>query len=189
MAFIEKLQTSYRENGAEDLLFKFVDSAKLYKWGFFDDEISNARYLGGTYKAVYASSLESYKRLQEADTSLPLGCLHEKMIISGMDETNVCIGDIHQIGEAFLQVSQPGGVGEMAQSSLTGWYYRVLKKGDVKPGDEIKVIGIDPLKISIREVKAAFYAPSENEAICKRILKSTTIAPDFLEKCNKKFTK
>lgn len=72
-----------------------------------------------------------------------------------MNERNVCIGDIISVGpEALLQVSLPRSpcfklnhrfsikkfAPITANTSRTGWYYRVLQEGLVTPGDHIKLV-------------------------------------------------
>ncbi|KAI3539521.1 MOSC domain-containing protein [Colletotrichum abscissum] len=76
------------------------------------------------------------------------GCEH-------MNERNVCIGDVIAVGaEVVLQVSLPrqpcyklnhrfqlkNFAPTTFKSSRTGWYYRVLKEGTVKAGDEIRLV-------------------------------------------------
>lgn len=72
-----------------------------------------------------------------------------------MNERNVCIGDIHAVGdELVLQVSLPrqpcfklnhrfhlkNFAPNTWKTSRTGWYYRVVKEGKVKAGDEIRLV-------------------------------------------------
>lgn len=72
-----------------------------------------------------------------------------------MNERNICIGDIHAVGdEVVLEVSLPRQpcfklnhrfqVKNFApntwKTSRTGWYYRVIKEGRVKAGDEIRLV-------------------------------------------------
>ena len=64
-------------------------------------------------------------------------------------ETSLCVGDIHRIGSALLQVCQPRQPcfkfalrhgnkylpKAMVKNGFSGWYYRVLQTGLVKAGD------------------------------------------------------
>src|SRR5699024_9980212 len=79
------------------------------------------------------------------------GAMGENLVIEGIDETDVCIGDTYEIGDALVEVSQPRqpcwkparrfGVIDFAlriqKSGSTGWYYRVLKEGYIE-GDSMK---------------------------------------------------
>ena len=69
-------------------------------------------------------------------------------------ETDLCVGDVHPIGSALLQVCQPRQPWlqfalyfrdkrmprAMVRSGRAGWYYRVLEPGDVGAGDEIELV-------------------------------------------------
>jgi ferredoxin-NADP reductase len=72
-----------------------------------------------------------------------------------MNERNVCIGDIHAVGdELVLQVSLPrqpcfklnhrfrlkNFAPNTWKTSRTGWYYRVVREGHVKASDEIRLV-------------------------------------------------
>ena len=75
----------------------------------------------------------------------------ENLTISGLDETDICVGDVHAIGSALLQVCQPRQPcfkfalrhgnkllpKAMVRLGFSGWYYRVLKTGHLKAGDTL----------------------------------------------------
>src|SRR5438270_6086816 len=75
------------------------------------DAQADLRVHGGPYKAVMAYSAEHYplwrNELELSEEKFPFGAFGENLTITGMDEETVCIGDVHQIGSARLQVSQP----------------------------------------------------------------------------------
>lgn len=83
------------------------------------------------------------------------GGFGENFVTKHMNERNVCIGDVIAVGdEVLLQVSLPrqpcfklnhrfqlkNFAPNTYKTSRTGWYYRVLKEGTVKAGDEIKLV-------------------------------------------------
>ena len=72
-----------------------------------------------------------------------------------MNERNVCIGDVISVGpEVLLQVSLPrqpcfklnhrfsikNFAPKTYETSRTGWYYRVLREGEVRAGDELRLV-------------------------------------------------
>lgn len=77
----------------------------------------------------------------------PYGAFGENFTIIGQTESSVCIGDIYNFGEAQIQVSQPRQpcwklsrrlqirdlTLQVQKNGLTGWYFRVLKEGEIKP--------------------------------------------------------
>jgi MOSC domain-containing protein YiiM len=79
------------------------------------------------------------------------GAMGENLTISGMDETHLCVGDIHAIGSALLQACQPRQPcfkiallhdnilmpKAMVKSGFSGWYYRVIRPGAIRAGDAV----------------------------------------------------
>jgi MOSC domain-containing protein YiiM len=110
---------------------------------------------GGVDKAVNVYAIEHYPYWREKldIPSLANGAFGENFTTEGLLETEVCIGDTFTLGEALVQVSQPRQpcwklamkwhVKDLAlqveQNGRTGWYFRVLKEGQVSGGDELKL--------------------------------------------------
>jgi len=124
--------------------------------GFRGDEQADRRYHGGSEKAVcvYASEHYPYWRDTLAISDLPHGAFGENITLQGLLETTVCIGDRYTLGEAEVQISQPRQpcwklarrwqVKDLAlrveQTGFTGYYFRVLRHGNVQPGDTLELI-------------------------------------------------
>jgi len=84
------------------------------------------------------------------------GGFGENLVVARMNERNVCLGDVHAVGDAglVLQVSLPrqpcfklnhrfhlkNFAPHTWRTSRTGWYYRVLEDGYLKAGDEIRLV-------------------------------------------------
>jgi MOSC domain-containing protein YiiM len=63
---------------------------------------------GGPEKAVNVYPIEHYSYWADAlSLDLPRGSFGENFTIEGILESNACIGDIFEIGESLVQVSQP----------------------------------------------------------------------------------
>jgi MOSC domain-containing protein YiiM len=112
---------------------------------------------GGPEKAVYGYGADHYpgwaaEHPEHAGQFAP-GSMGENLAITGMTETDICVGDIHRIGSALLQVCQPRQpcfklalrfddphmVRAMVQNMRSGWYYRVLETGALRAGDAVKL--------------------------------------------------
>jgi MOSC domain-containing protein YiiM len=110
---------------------------------------------GGPDKAVYGYAADHYPRWAadhpgHAALFAP-GVMGENLAIAGLDETALCVGDVHRIGSALLQVCQPRQpcfklglrfndplmVKAMVRSERSGWYYRVLQTGELRAGDAV----------------------------------------------------
>jgi MOSC domain-containing protein YiiM len=110
---------------------------------------------GGTDKAVLAYAADHYPawrtELPSLRETLLYGAFGENFTVSAWTETTVCLGDVHAVGDALLQVSQPRApcwklarrwrvpdlVQRVQRHGRTGWYYRVLHEGWVEPGVDI----------------------------------------------------
>lgn len=86
--------------------------------------------------------------------NIDAGGMGENLAVLEMDEFSVCIGDIYQFGDAIIQVAAPKlpnwhmakrfKVADLAlhmqNTGRTGWYFRVLKSGDVLSRIDIELI-------------------------------------------------
>jgi len=129
----------------------------IHASGLTGDEIADLSVHGGPEKAVYGYALAHYDSWREdhpehADRLAP-GAFGENLTIDGLTEADMCLGDVHRIGTALLQVCQPRQpcfkfalfFGDrrmpkaMVRSGRAGWYYRVLAGGTVGAGDTIEL--------------------------------------------------
>lgn len=119
---------------------------------------------GGEDKAVYAYPEEAYAWWnKELNKTLAEGFFGENLTVRGLDESQMAIGDIYQVGECQLQVVQPRfpcsklGVkfGDMSiiktfmKSGRPGVYFRVIKEGFIQAGDGWKLIQSEPVRIPV----------------------------------------
>ncbi|WP_439545686.1 MOSC domain-containing protein [Sandarakinorhabdus sp.] len=127
-------------------------------YGFEGDRVGNARVHGGPEKAIYAYPVAGYADWAAefpaiADRFGP-GAMGENLVVDGLDESSICLGDVIRCGTATLQVAQirepcstfaaalgtPAVVKAMARSGRCGWYFRVLEPGAIAAGDGHDVI-------------------------------------------------
>lgn len=126
--------------------------------GFAGDQQADRRVHGGPEKAVHLYPARHYEKLAsrfpEATPSLLAGSLGENLSTEDLDERDVRIGDIWQLGSSQLQVCQPrnpcwkiderfssdGMAAYIAEALLTGWYWRVIKPGQVSPGNTLDLL-------------------------------------------------
>ena len=123
--------------------------------GLEGDEQADLAVHGGFEKAVYAYSSVHYPQWaaefpQLAD-HFTGGAMGENLTVSGLEESRICVGDVHKIGSALLQVCQPRqpcfkfGLRHdnkylpkaMVRNGFSGWYYRVLREGALQAGDAL----------------------------------------------------
>src|SRR4249920_1095871 len=111
---------------------------------------------GGEHRAVFVYQIDSYRywqnRLGPSDFSY--GQFGENFTVDGLSDDEVCIGDRYRIGAAVFEVTQPRvtcyrvgiRMNEPKMAALLvahhrpGFYFRVLREGEVGAGDEIMKI-------------------------------------------------
>lgn len=137
-----------------------VDKALLTKNGLVGDSHADLKNHGGEEKAVCVFSAHHfsfYREFLKNYSSLPL--FGENFSVDFCPEEEVFIGDLFSNGEVILEVSQPrqpcfktGAYHEhsavvkiMADSGRTGFYFRVIKEGEVKKGDEFSCVKSDKM--------------------------------------------
>ncbi len=126
--------------------------------GLEGDQQADLRVHGGPDKAVYFYPSEHYPRwIADAPRHAAImrpGAFGENVTTVGLSEQTVAIGDCLAIGTSQMQVTQPrqpcsklamrfadNELGKMMDDTgRTGWYVRVIQPGELKAGDEIRVI-------------------------------------------------
>lgn len=182
---------------------RYISSLSVTTSGVEGNMISDMLHHGGAEKAVFANALSNYPLWGNfLGTRLKFGDMGENLTLKGFDERNVYIGDIHRIGSVVLQVSQPRKpcaklykihknskfTKLIFTSGLTGWYYRVLKPGEMKLGDPMTVESTESAKLSIMELNRLFFNPSENSDAFDKLLMQKTISPKWVETIQKRLT-
>lgn len=123
--------------------------------GLDGDHQADLSVHGGPEKAVYAYPSARYADWAAAFPGVVsrfvAGAMGENLTVDDMTEDDLCVGDIHAIGGALLQVCQPRqpcfklalALGEprlvrhMVRTGFSGWYYRVVREGALAAGDEV----------------------------------------------------
>lgn len=123
--------------------------------GLDGDQQADLTVHGGPEKAVYGYAAAHYPlwRAEQPQHAARMvdGAMGENLTIAGLEESGICVGDVHAIGTALLQVCQPRQpCFKMAlrfedkrmpkafvKSGRAGWYYRVLRTGTIARGDTV----------------------------------------------------
>ncbi len=123
---------------------------------------------GGPSKAVYVYPAEHYAYWREElpGVDLPWGMFGENLTIEGLRESEVSIGDRFRIGQAEVVATEPRMpcyklglkfqrddiIKRFLTSRRTGFYFAVLKEGDVGAGDAIQRISRDALGVTVADI-------------------------------------
>jgi len=131
------------------------DAVAVTPLGLQGDEQADLDAHGGPEKAVYGYANAHYPAWAKLFPALTFtgGAMGENLTIAGLEEKDICVGDVHSIGSSLLQVCQPRQPcfkfalrhgnkllpKAMVKNGFAGWYYRVLQTGFVKTGDAISL--------------------------------------------------
>jgi MOSC domain-containing protein YiiM len=153
---------------------------------------------GGQDKAVYAYPSEHYsywkRKLEGVD--LTWGAFGENFTTEGLLEDTVCIGDRFTIGTAEVVVTQPRlpcyklnlkfdsdiMAKRFLASRRTGFYLRVLREGEVGPGDEIALAHHDENGVSISDVLRIYLHDPVPSELIRRALRVTYLPAGWRER-------
>ena len=126
--------------------------------GLAGDEQADLTVHGGPEKAVYAYPAAHHRAWAEDfphhAARFVAGGVGENLTIGGWTEADLCVGDVHRIGTARLQVCQPRQPcfkfslhfddnklpKAMVGNGRAGWYYRVIEPGTIRAGDAAALV-------------------------------------------------
>ncbi len=150
---------------------------------------------GGEQRAVFVYQIESYRHWQEQlkRSDFVYGQFGENFTIEGLPDDVVCIGDRYQIGSAIFEVTQPRvtcyrvGIrmneprmpALLTSSGRPGFYFRVLKEGEVGAGDEIVKVGDARERMTVAEINALLYSPDHARDRLNRALRIEALSPGW----------
>ena len=141
---------------------------------------------GGPDMAVYVYPAEHYGywRAELGSDELPWGMFGENLSTQGLLEDSVNIGDRFRVGTAEVQVTQPRmpcyklglkfGRDDMVKkfhaSRRMGFYFRVLRKGEVATDDAIKLVKTDENHVTIADVIRLYVRDDESPELVQRVV-------------------
>src|SRR5215216_7764930 len=141
---------------------------------------------GGPEKAVYAYPAEHYPfwKGELPDMDIPVGMFGENFTTEGMLETELNIGDRFRIGSAEVMVTQPRmpcyklgirfGRADIIKrflvSERTGFYFSVLKEGEVGAGDQIELLEKNDSGVTVVDVTRLYGSDKENVELLRHAI-------------------
>ncbi len=157
------------------------------KLNFDGDAQSDLIGHGGEHRAVMVYQAEAYQYWRDTlkRQDFVYGQFGENLTVEGLPDNEVCIGDRFRIGSAIFEVTQPRvtcwrvgistGVPEMPALLVShkkpGFYFRVIREGDVGAGDEIEKIADGDEKMSVADIDGLLYLKDHPGDKLERALK------------------
>jgi ferredoxin-NADP reductase/MOSC domain-containing protein YiiM len=150
---------------------------------------------GGKHRAVFVYQIDSYRYWQQqlGRTDFVHGQFGENFTVEGLPDDEVHIGDRYQIGSALFEVSaprvtcyrvgirmnQPNMAALLTSSGRPGFYFRVLREGDVGDGDEIVKVAEPEERMTVAQINALLYLPNHPRDLLERALRIEALSPGW----------
>lgn len=147
-----------------------VDHPVLFtETGVRGDAVCDTKHHGAWYQAAYAFDAEELAHWSaELGEQLVPGNAGENLTLTGADSSSALIGERWAIGDAVLRVTGPrrpcrvfarfwdvpGLVKKFTRHGRTGAYFAVERPGEVRPGDEVRVLSQPDHGVQVAEVFA-----------------------------------
>lgn len=173
-----------------------VGPVHISRLGVAGDELVEPRKMGLEHHAVYAYPHEHYAYWQDTlgRPPFPMGQFGENLTVTGLLEDEVRIGDVFRFGSAVLQVAQPripcSKLDErmgtrfsrmFLSSRKVGFYFRVLREGDVARDDTIELLERDENSPTMEEfVRVTQYEYWDAVAL-RHLLQARDLMPAWRE--------
>src|ERR1700741_1195232 len=115
---------------------------------------------GGEHRAVFVYQIDSYRYWQDrlGRKDFAYGQFGEDFTVDGLSDQTVCIGDRYRIGGVLfggaqprvtcyrvgIRMNEPQMAALLVAQGRPGFYFRVLREGEVGAGDEIEQVAAGP---------------------------------------------
>lgn len=177
---------------------------QVHAEGLAPDEQADRRVHGGPEMALHLYPLDHHAWWRETIGDHPAlgepGGFGSNLTVTGLLEDAVHIGDRFRLGTALIEVSQPrqpcwkiehrfghkGMVAAIIATARCGWYFRVLKPGEVAAGDSLERVAIGAADWSVARVFRALVAGKASGEELAELAALPTLTPRLRDKATAK---
>jgi len=158
---------------------------------------------GGHNMALHLYCLEHYAFFnQRAAAPLPVPTFGENLTVIGLLEKDVRVGDIYQVGEATIQISQPtercGTMGKrigepkllkwIHEEMMTGYYARVLTEGFIAQNSVITLVERGKEHMTIARLNhLLFKQPNQSEM--EQCWQENTLSSEWIDRAKQLYSR
>lgn len=156
------------------------ESASIHKNGFGNDFIGNLSVHGGELQAIYLYGLTAYEPWKPllSQEAFHWGLFGENILLSELNESEIFVGDVFQLGQAVVQATAPRypcgvfqnstgysqTVKKFCELQRPGVYLKVLQEGTVQKGDSFTRIKHQDRFISIQQFFIDYHMARTGQA-------------------------
>jgi MOSC domain-containing protein YiiM len=174
-------------------IYKTPTNQSIYlgKHNVNGDEVTDRKYHGGEFKACYLFSENHYEYWKNLYPNLDWnwGMFGENLTVGDLDETKINIGDIYEVGEVLIQITQPRepcfkfgvkfgsqlAIKQFIDYGFSGTYVRVLEAGFVKTGDTFQLVKQAENSITTHQFFDLLFSKEKDKNLIKLILSNDAL--------------
>ncbi len=182
-----------------------VSKSYLTKTGFSDDFQADLLHHGGENKALFLFSKLTYEKINLHFGNIfdmsNMAYFGENLILNEICEKDICIGDILNIGQTQVQITQPRqpcyklsintNQQEMTkfifESGFTGFYAKVLKEGEIVKSDEVFLESRKNFNLTIEKLNQLILNPMLDENLTLEALNCKDLGYQFKNSLEKRY--
>ena len=150
--------------------------------GLAGDRIVDRKHHGGVDQAVYLEGSVDYNWWrEELRQELPPGTFGENLLVEGLDNREVAVGDRFEIGDVELEItsarmpcatfaarmSDRMFVKRYTRTARPGAYARVLREGTIRAGDAVEHKPFDGTRITMPDLMRTHGKKIEGEELAR----------------------
>ncbi|TXC81905.1 MOSC domain-containing protein [Metabacillus litoralis] len=180
-----------------------VSKAFLTTRGFEDDSVEY-KFHGGPERAVLFYCFEHYEKWEnEYNKKFKIPGFGENITVSNLSEANVKIGDIYEIGEAIVQITQPRIpcdnlskyneektlLKRLVDTGFTGFLASVIKEGWIEDNSTITLKESPKESNTVLEANDIFFHDKHNKERIEYLLQIPALAEEWREYLIKRLEK
>ncbi|MBM7606398.1 MOSC domain-containing protein YiiM [Metabacillus crassostreae] len=177
-----------------------VDYLEVTNNGIIGDDVQNHEFHGGSERVICVYPYEHYAFWKNMyQTPLTQAAFGENLTLTGMKETDIHIGDIIEIGDTILQVSQgrfPCStinkytnintlLNKIVEHGYTGYFFRVLQEGKIESNSKINIIEKHHKKISVASIHHTYFHNKKDMKQIEKILSLEELSLEWKERFEK----
>lgn len=171
---------------------------KVTPEGLEGNDVGNPKYHGGRHKAIYAYGAQHYTwwRATYPELEFPEGIFGENLVVEGLDEQQVSVGDQFRIGDVILRATTPriacqtlaAVIGDpafgkkFAHGGRPGIYFEVMIPGEIAPGMAMERIKNGAAGLTQAEAFALYMGQSQDADQRSKAAQEPTLPEDWREK-------
>jgi MOSC domain-containing protein YiiM len=179
---------------------------KLKKTGLDGDKQADLKSHGGPNKALYLYSYQYYKYwgdILKKDFSNNYGLMGENITVDDLDEEKYFIGDEIGISNIVIKITQPripcyklgikmndkNFVREFISYGHLGLYAKVLKTGEIKNGDTLKLLRREENSMTVYNISRLLFDKDANIEELRRAVKINCLSEEIKTRFNERLVK